>query len=93
MRVLEGELLRFDSVEDILAACRARYSTSSASTTTNFDGEHILRVRPAGGQRFESLIVHFEGEGCYAVMLPDAASVRPALSARLRRWLSRWLRG
>lgn len=79
MRLLHGELLRFDSVTKMVAACRARLAPVDVHTTYA-RGDLLLVVTLADGSRFESLIVHFEGERCYAVMLPWAG--RPALLER-----------
>ncbi|MCX4242338.1 hypothetical protein [Paraliomyxa miuraensis] len=65
-----GELRRFDSVAELIALCRTRFPGAEIHTA-NEDGDFVLRMR-MGSWHFESLIVHFEGEGCYAVMLPTA---------------------
>lgn len=65
-----ARLQRFDSVSEIVAQCRSRFSEAEVNTA-NEDGNFVLRVRH-GHSHFESLIVHFEGEGCYAVELPAA---------------------
>jgi hypothetical protein len=70
-RVRNGTLFRFDSVPEILAFCRGRYPTADVATD-ELDGEFMLLVRSAEGVEFESLIVHFEGEQTYAVMLPGS---------------------
>lgn len=67
VRQLDGRLHRFDSVTELLAFCRARYPTDKVRTTNTQD-EFVLLI----GDRLESLIVHFEGSRCYAVMLPPA---------------------
>ncbi|MBZ5715826.1 hypothetical protein [Nannocystis pusilla] len=69
MRVMAGAILRFDSVTEMIEYCRARYRTDEVRSGRQ-DGEFVLFVRPAEGPAFESLIVHFEGERTYAVMLP-----------------------
>jgi hypothetical protein len=84
-RVRSATLYRFDSVREILAFCRSRYPTADVRTE-DLDGEFMLLVRSSlgiEGVEFESLIVHFEGEGTYAVMLPDTSD-RQTLLARLR---------
>ena len=63
-----AKLHRFDSVADLVALCRFRFPGAEVNTA-NEDGNFVLRVRD-GSRRFESLIVHFEGERCYAVELP-----------------------
>ena len=73
MLLATGKLYRFDSVTELLAVCRARYATRAVATDSTRE-EFVLLVEPPVGERFESLIVHFEGEGCYAVMLPDVAA-------------------
>jgi hypothetical protein len=75
MRLLHGELLRFDSVTEMIAACRARLGQVDVRTAY-IRGDLLLDVTLADGSHFESLIVHFEGERCYAVMLPWARSGR-----------------
>jgi hypothetical protein len=72
-RVRSGTLFRFDSVREMLAGCRSRFPTADVRTE-NLDGDFFLLVRTAEGVEFESLIVHFEGEGTYAVMLPDPSA-------------------
>ncbi len=67
-RPRSGRLHRFASVTEIVAFCRARYPGADVRTL-NERGDFLLRVDEP---HFESLIVHFEGEGCYAVMLPAA---------------------
>jgi hypothetical protein len=69
-RPLSGTLHRFVSVTDLVAFCRARYPGADVRTVTE-RGDFTLVVDEP---RIESLIVHFEGEGCYAVMLPEAAA-------------------
>lgn len=64
-----GAVLRFDSVTEMIEYCRARYRTEDVRSGT-LDGEFTLFVRPTDAPAFESLIVHFDGEGVYAVMLP-----------------------
>lgn len=86
-RVRTGTLYRFDSVGEILAFCRSRYPTADVQTG-EFDGDFLLMVRSSEGVDFESLIVHFEGEGTYAVMLPGPAD-RQTLLGRLRSRLQR----
>lgn len=81
MRVQEGELVRFDSVSELVDECRARFATMHVRTATR-GAEFLLYVKLPDGGRFESLIVHFEGEGCYAVMLPTAAPPRSPTSPR-----------
>lgn len=68
-RVQRGTLFRFGSVSEILDFCRERYPTASVRTAER-DGDFLLLVRDRTGE-FESLIVHFEGEQIYAVMLPN----------------------
>lgn len=77
MRVVSGTLFRFDSVTEIVEFCRDRHATQTVRAGS-VRGEFVLSVAPADGPGFESLIVHFEGEGCYAVMLPDVAAERPS---------------
>jgi hypothetical protein len=69
-RVDKGELFRFDSVTKLQDFCRERYQTNKVrcSSTT---GEFLLHVERPSGESFESLIVHFEGEGTYAARLPE----------------------
>lgn len=62
-------LHRFGSVTELVAFCRTRYPDTNVRTL-NERGDFLLRVDEP---RIESLIVHFEGEGCYAVMLPEPA--------------------
>lgn len=62
-----GKLHRFVSVTDLVAFCRARYPGASVRAH-NESGDFLLVV---DDPHIESLIVHFEGEGCYAVMLPE----------------------
>jgi hypothetical protein len=71
-RVRTGTLHRFDSVGGILEFCRRRYPTADVETA-ELDGDFLLVVRSCEGVEFESLIVHFEGEGTYAVMIPGSA--------------------
>lgn len=66
---MDGILFRFDSVVELLAFCRDRFDTPHARTAT-VAGEFVLCVDPPDRPPFESLIVHFEGERTYAVMLP-----------------------
>ncbi len=68
-RVEEGELCRFDSVTKLREFCRDRYKTDKVRCGSE-TGEFLLQVERPGGQSFESLIVHFEGEGTYAARLP-----------------------
>src|SRR5262249_11322408 len=70
MRLRQGTLVRFDSVTELTAFCRRRYQTDNVHCDSD-TGEFLLRVDPRDGRAFESLIVHFEGEGTYAVLLPD----------------------
>jgi hypothetical protein len=86
-RLRAGTLFRFDSVPEILAFCRSRYPTADVRTD-ELDGEFLLVVRSAEGVEFESLIVHFEGEQTYAVMLPGSPD-RATLLARVRSRLQR----
>jgi hypothetical protein len=69
-RARQGTIFRFDSVTDIVAFCRNRYQTRQVHCSSR-TGELLLYVDCAGGEPFESLIVHFEGEKQYAVLLPD----------------------
>jgi hypothetical protein len=77
-RVRTGTLYRFDSVSEIRAFCRRRYPSADVATG-DADGEFVLVVRDAEGEDFESLIVHFEGEGTYAVMIPGPADQQTLL--------------
>ena len=70
-RLRTGTLHRFDSASAIVAHCRRRYPTADVQTG-QLDGEFLLTVRSPEGVDFESLIVHFEGEETYAVMLPTS---------------------
>lgn len=63
-----NRLQRFDSVAELIERCRARFPGAEIHTE-NKDGDFLLHVR-SGSWHFESLIVHFEGERCYAVMFP-----------------------
>ena len=65
-RASQPKLHHFDSVAELLALCRARFPGAEVGTA-NQDGNFVLRVARDGRRHFESLIVHFEGEGCYAV--------------------------
>lgn len=76
MRVAEGTLCRFDSVTEMLAFCRRQYAATAARTSARA-GEFVLVVERADPSRFESLIVHFEGEGVYAVLLPGVTAEAP----------------
>jgi hypothetical protein len=67
-RILRGSYHRFDSASGIVDFCRECYPTADVRTG-NIDGEFVLVVS-GPTVLFESLIVHFEGEGVYAVMLP-----------------------
>ena len=69
-RARQGTIFRFDSVTAIVAFCRHRYQTRQVHYSSR-TGELLLYVDRAGGESFESLIVHFEGEKQYAVLLPD----------------------
>ena len=62
-----GVFYRFDSVTELLELCRNRHP-NTVIDTRNSEGDFVLRVR--GAVNFDSLIAHFEGRGCYAVMLP-----------------------
>ena len=62
-----GTLHRFGSVTELVAFCRARYPGADVRTVNERD-DFLLRI---DAPRIESLIIHFEGEGCYAVMLPE----------------------
>jgi hypothetical protein len=70
MRVQQGTIVRFDSVVQLVAFCRRRYKTDKVHCGSE-NGDFLLRVDPLRGEAFESLIVHFEGEGQYVVMLPE----------------------
>ena len=61
-------LFRFDSVTAMVSDVRQRHPATEVWTERRSD-DFLLCVRGAG-LAFESLIVHFEGEGCYAVELP-----------------------
>jgi hypothetical protein len=76
-RLVSGSYQRFDSARDIVDFCRECYPTAEVRTS-NIDGEFVLQVS-GPTVTFESLIVHFEGEETYAVMLPaDVPVVRQA---------------
>lgn len=64
---MRGTLYRFDSATEILNFCRSRYPKAKV-WSGNLEDEFVLQVRGAEVD-FESLIVHFEGERTYAVML------------------------
>jgi hypothetical protein len=68
-RLRTGTLFRFDALQHMLAFCRSRYPTAEIRSE-EIDGDFVLVVRSSEGIDFESLIVHFEGEQTYAVMLP-----------------------
>ena len=68
-RVMDGTLFRFDSVAELLSFCRGRYHTHHVRTAS-VAGDFVVYVDPHDRPPFESLIVHFEGERTYAVMLP-----------------------
>lgn len=63
-------LFRFDSVTALVSEVRHRHPDTEVWTERRSD-DFLLCVRGAR-LAFESLIVHFEGEGCYAVELPAA---------------------
>ena len=67
----------------MLAFCRDRYPTADVQTG-EIDGDFLLLVRGAPAIDFESLIVHFEGEQTYAVMLPPDPAGRSGLLQRVR---------
>jgi hypothetical protein len=69
-RTTRGALLRFDSITQIVQHCRKRYDVEEVQYGCE-TGELLLRLDLRSGDAFESLIVHFEGEGVYAVMLPE----------------------
>lgn len=75
-RVLAGTLHRFDSVSAMIDACRRWYRTTDVCAV-EVGGEFLLRVGRARDP-FESLIVHFEGERTYAVMLPHLDEPPPS---------------
>jgi hypothetical protein len=60
-------LYRFDSATELVTFCRTRYPAAEVWSGSR-GGEFVLQVRGAEVD-FESLIVHFEGERTYAVML------------------------
>jgi hypothetical protein len=64
------ELFRFDSVTALVSEVRHRHPDTEVWTERRSE-DFLLCVRGARWA-FESLIVHFEGEGCYAVELPGA---------------------
>lgn len=69
-RIRTGTYHRFDSARELVTFCSERYPTADVHTT-NAAGEFMLVVS-GPTVAFESLIVHFEGEGIYAVMLPNS---------------------
>jgi hypothetical protein len=69
-RVQRGALLRFDSVTKIVELCRRRYMTEKVQCDST-TGELLLWVVRPDGEEFESLVVHFESEGQYVVLLPE----------------------
>lgn len=74
--VEQGTLVRGSSLREIIELCR-RHFPGAAVETVREDGDFVLRVR-GGGEDFDSLIVHFEGERVFAAKLPlDAARLEP----------------
>lgn len=69
-RTPQGAVLRFDSVTQLVSFCRSRYQTDKVHCDSK-TGELLLYVDRLRGESFESLVVHFEGEQQYAVLLPD----------------------
>ena len=68
-RLQQGAVLRFDSVTAIIEFCRHRFQTNDL-TCSSTGGELVLRVVLPNAESFETLIVHFEGEATFAVLLP-----------------------
>jgi hypothetical protein len=52
------------------SSCRGDRQTNNVHCGSE-TGEFLLYVDPPHGESFESLIVHFDGEGLYAVLLPE----------------------
>lgn len=69
-RTRSGTLFRFASVTELITFCRDRYRTDKVQCSSD-SGEHLLSVDPFDRKAFDSLVVYFEIEGQYAVLLPD----------------------
>ncbi|KIG13832.1 Bifunctional protein: zinc-containing alcohol dehydrogenase [Enhygromyxa salina] len=76
--IVQGTLHRFNSVTELVARCHAQFPRAEARTVNERD-EFVLQVRGIG-VAFDSLIVHFEGSRCYAVMLPSDGALDRASS-------------
>lgn len=84
LRVTTGAIGRFDSITEMIEFSRDFYGARDVESG-HVDGELVLLVRPPAGPPFYSLIVHFDGERRYVVMLPHVKSpVHTAFA--LHRW-------
>jgi hypothetical protein len=74
----QGKIHRFASVTDLVAFCRHRFGTDDVHTAAPH-GELRVEIGFGNGRYYSELVVPFEGERTYVVLLPEPAVLHEIL--------------